>query len=224
MCTLHHSPMTTSRWIRSGRRAFRWQDSNQSTRGVRAAPNPSSQNGLLPHSDNSAPKMRDHRTLDISPSLPVGIRFLMHSLQCNFFFGCFLDWHRDQVRQAQVERVHRLLDSQERAIVRWLLRHATTNGTGFVHQIDIARVTERCDCGCPSVSISVPHVVPAVRWRMKLVAAATGLVEQSCVSVMLLQHKGFLTSLDVLNVEPINKPYCLPSLESLRPDRWELSR
>lgn len=43
----------------------------------------------------------------------------------------------------------RLLTSQERTLIEWLLVHAEPNASEFLPQLEAARVCWKCSCGCP---------------------------------------------------------------------------
>jgi hypothetical protein len=127
----------------------------------------------------------------------------------------------DRVQQAQVVPIFRSLNPQERAIAQWLLEHADPTGSHFIHQLDAARVTGLCECGCPTVSLHVGQEVISAFSRRNLIATAIGRVDGGWLRLMLMQSKGYLTCLNVHGLDVIEQSFSLPSLESLRP-YWRL--
>jgi hypothetical protein len=115
--------------------------------------------------------------------------------------------------------LERGLSEQERAIAEWLLTHATPPALSYIPQLDLARVTGRCKCGCPTVNLSVPEGTRGER-RDNPVGDATGTVDGKLVGVMLLQNGGLLSCLEVYDLSEIEHPYGLPDINSLRPVLW----
>jgi hypothetical protein len=59
----------------------------------------------------------------------------------------------DGVQPAKTLPLDRDLTSDEQAIAEWLLLNADPPATAFLHQLDFARVTGQCSCGCPTVDL-----------------------------------------------------------------------
>jgi hypothetical protein len=55
----------------------------------------------------------------------------------------------------------RSLATEERAVLDLLLALYCPEVSALRHQLDKAEVVGRCDCGCPSIHISVPEAVPS---------------------------------------------------------------
>jgi hypothetical protein len=55
----------------------------------------------------------------------------------------------------------RPLSQDERALVRWLIEHGEPEASRFLSQLDDARVTSRCGCGCASVNFAVRGQTPS---------------------------------------------------------------
>ena len=127
----------------------------------------------------------------------------------------------DRIQRAKVVPFYRSLSPQERAVTQWLLDHADPKATHFIHQLDVVLVTGLCDCGCPTISLLVPHETPGAFSRRNLIATAIGIVDGRWVSLMLMQSEGYLTCLNVHSLDSIERPYGLPRLDSLRP-YWRL--
>ncbi|MBK8479212.1 MAG: hypothetical protein IPL39_23910 [Opitutaceae bacterium] len=55
----------------------------------------------------------------------------------------------------QIIAEDRPLTESEKTLLRWLLEHGETRGRDFLPQIDCARVSGRCGCGCATVDLAV---------------------------------------------------------------------
>ncbi len=111
----------------------------------------------------------------------------------------------------------RPLSEKEHAIAIWLLRNADPPALDFLPQLEVARVVGQCSCGCPTVDLRMPEGTPAAEARDNPIGDATGYVGKDMVGVMLLQRGGYLRCLEVYDLSEIERPYGLPSLESLAP-------
>ena len=110
----------------------------------------------------------------------------------------------------------RPLSEQESAIARWLLLHSDPPASSFIPQLEVARVTGLCGCGCPTVDLSVPEGTARAEPRDNPIGDASGEVDGKMVGVMLLQRSGYLTCLEIYDLSDMEHPYGLPSLDSLR--------
>jgi hypothetical protein len=124
----------------------------------------------------------------------------------------------DHVQPAKTLPHDRDLTSDERAIAEWLLLNADPPANAFLHQLDSARVTGPCGCGCPTVYLLIGPDTPRAEPRDNpAVGNALGEVNGKMVGVMLLQRQGYLTCLEVYDLSDIEHPYGLPDLSSLKP-------
>jgi hypothetical protein len=123
----------------------------------------------------------------------------------------------DDVKPAKTLPLDRDLTSEERAIAEWLLLNADPPATAFLHQLDSARVTGQCSCGCPTVDLRIGPDTPRAEPVDNPVGDAIGEVNGKMVGVMLLQSQGFLTCLEGYDLSDIEHPYGLPDLSSLKP-------
>jgi hypothetical protein len=104
-----------------------------------------------------------------------------------------------------------------------LLNYAGVSGAvDFIPQLDQARVTGRCPCGCPTVDLSVP---PALRVQNpptdRLIADATGRADGKVVGAMIFQDGGLLSLLEVYRQEDMSdSPFGLPAVESIERIDW----
>src|SRR5690242_5716019 len=65
---------------------------------------------------------------------------------------------------------NRPLTIEEHELVRWMLEHGTPQATSFLPQLDSARVTARCPCGCASVDFSIAGKIPPSRTGLEILA------------------------------------------------------
>jgi hypothetical protein len=115
--------------------------------------------------------------------------------------------------------VNRPLSGQEHAIAKWLLLHATPPASDFLAQLDVARVSGHCGCGCPTADLTLPEGTPRAEPRDNPIGDAVAEVNGKMVGVMLLQRDGYLTCLEIYDLSDIEHPYGLPELRSFRP--WD---
>jgi hypothetical protein len=118
---------------------------------------------------------------------------------------------------AQTIPLERPISSEERAIAEWLLRHSKPPALSFLPQLDGARVTGQCSCGCPTVDLRVAEGTPQAQPKKNPIGKGLGEVNGNMVGVMLLQNCGYFSCLEVYDLSDIPHPYGLPELKSLRP-------
>lgn len=118
---------------------------------------------------------------------------------------------------ARTITIDRPLTEQEYAISKWLLLNATPPATAFLPQLDVARVTGHCSCGCPTADLTLPEGTSKAEPRDNPIGDAVGEVNGKMVGVMLLQRDGYLRCLEVYDLSDIEHPYGLPDFSSLRP-------
>lgn len=117
----------------------------------------------------------------------------------------------------------RPLSAEERAIAERLLRDAAPlQALAFLPQLDHARVTGRCSCGCPTVDLTVPQ-----EFRVadpppnRPLADAVGRVNGNLVGVMLFQSGGLLSLLEVYRLEDVSDdPFGLPAVGTIERMVW----
>lgn len=117
----------------------------------------------------------------------------------------------------------RPLSAEERAIAERLLRDAAPPlALAFLPQLDHARVTGRCSCGCPTVDLTVP-----LEFRVtdpppnRPLADAIGRVNGKLVGVMLFQGGGLLSLLEVYRLEDVSDdPFGLPVVGTIERMVW----
>jgi hypothetical protein len=126
-------------------------------------------------------------------------------------------------KRATTLSADRSLSSEEKAIAEHLLRYAAPpEALAFLSQINHARVTGRCSCGCPTVDLTVPpdfRVVDPPPNRP--LADATGRVNGKLVGVMLFQNCGLLSGLEVYRLEDFSDdPFGLPAVDTIERMVW----
>ena len=135
----------------------------------------------------------------------------------------FLDRFRKRNTAATTLSEDRPLSAEEKAIAECLLRDAApAEALAFLPQLDHARVTGRCSCGCPTVDLSVP---PEFRVDVpppdRPLADARGRVDGKLVGVMLFQDAGLLSLLEVYRVEDVSDdPFGLPAVATIERMVW----
>lgn len=126
-------------------------------------------------------------------------------------------------RPARTLDEDRPLSGAEKAVAERLLREfAPPEAVAFLAQLDRARVTGRCSCGCPTIDLTVPSEFRVVHPPPGgPLADAFGRVEGKLVGVMLFQDGGLLSLLEVYRLEDAgDNPFGLPGVESLEPVSW----
>jgi hypothetical protein len=116
------------------------------------------------------------------------------------------------------EVVERPATQQEREIVRWLLKHGDATCAELASQIDTLRVVSTCTCGCPTVDFAEKET-PQPRSTSRLVSDQLAIVDGQLVGVMLFARDGCISMLEVYSCAGTDKPFGLPSVDSLFP--WE---
>jgi hypothetical protein len=112
----------------------------------------------------------------------------------------------------------RPLSVDERRVGEHLLRHAGVPGAAdFIAQLDQAKVTGRCPCGCPTVDLRVPAEF-RVRNPPKdrLIADARGRTDGKVMGAMIFQDDGLLSLFEVYRLEDFSdSPFSLPAVETI---------
>lgn len=111
----------------------------------------------------------------------------------------------------------RPLTSTEAELVGWLLQHGVSEALGFLTQLDRARVTSRCGCGCRSIDFAIDGVVPSAGGAMNVLAdfhwqAAGG----ELFGIFVFARYGLLAGLEVYSIDGLADAKSLPDVEQLR--------
>ena len=112
----------------------------------------------------------------------------------------------------------RPLTPEEKQLAEHLLRHvAPPEARTFIPQLEHARVTGRCSCGCPTVDLTVPPEFRVMNPPPdRPLADATGRVANKLVGLMLFQNGGLLSLLETYRLEDVSDdPFGLPPIDTI---------
>lgn len=115
------------------------------------------------------------------------------------------------------------MSAPEKSLAKRLLRDFASPGAiAFLPQLDHARVTGRCSCGCPTVDLTVP-----IEFRVadppseRPLADAFGRVDGKLVGIMLFQTGGLLCLLETYPLDDFEeKAFGLPVATTLETCHW----
>src|SRR5690348_12288255 len=112
----------------------------------------------------------------------------------------------------------RPLTNAELGLVRWLLENGVPEAAAYLPQLDLARVTSRCYCGCASINFAIDGVVPPTGDGMAILAdyewrAAAGEI----FGVFVFERSGLLAGLEVWSQDGRGAATMLPDIKDLRP-------
>jgi hypothetical protein len=133
-----------------------------------------------------------------------------------------LDWFRRNKAAITVDE-DRPLSEAERALTERLLREfASQKGVAYLPQLDHARVTGKCSCGCSTVDLTVPTEFRIADPPMdRPLADAFGRVDGKLVGVMLFEAGGLLCSLEIYALDDFeDNAFSLPDVTTLEHVQW----
>lgn len=112
----------------------------------------------------------------------------------------------------------RPLTESEKSLLRWLLEHGEACGRDFLPQVDRARVSGRCGCGCATVDLAIDGFKESEEKGLFPVAdffyrTPSG----SLCGVMAMVRGDRLAGLEVWSVDGRETPAELPVVDSLFP-------
>jgi hypothetical protein len=108
----------------------------------------------------------------------------------SFRFRALSSALKDQERATTIP-LDRPMSSEERAIAEWLLLHSDPSAISFLSQLENARVTRQCSCGCPTVDLRVAEGIARAETQKNLIGDALGEVNGKIVGVTIkrrLEH------------------------------------
>jgi hypothetical protein len=114
------------------------------------------------------------------------------------------------------ERVNRPLTSTERAVLDVLLAVDFPGAAELRAQAPTARVTGRCECGCPTVDLSVDQATPVANVEGRVPIEAD-VLEGQAGGLVLFVDEGRLSCLEYWTVD--GTPTEFPSPQQIRPVR-----
>src|SRR2546423_2577487 len=108
---------------------------------------------------------------------------------------------------------NRSLTSAEAALLRWLLQHGTPQASGYLPQLDRARVASRCYCGCASINFAIDGVVAAPGNGISILAD----YEWQCAGgelfgVFVFERNGLLAGLEIWSQDGLAQATSLPDI------------
>jgi hypothetical protein len=113
--------------------------------------------------------------------------------------------------------VDRALTPEEHLVVQWLLQHGDGDNSVFLAQLNSARVSSLCSCGCASIDFSIDglrHKDPGMRvladyqWQNN---------EGHLYGAFVFEQGGLLAGLDLWSIDGQSTPLTVPSPERLVP-------
>ncbi len=105
---------------------------------------------------------------------------------------------------------------REMELFSWMLEHGKPEVRAFLPQLEGMLVSEYCECGCPSLKLSVRTEQPTVPFVKRIIVQAASEMESSCIGLMLWTEGGELTDFEVWETGIDERPYELPDAETLR--------
>lgn len=113
---------------------------------------------------------------------------------------------------------HRALTGDERLLVIWLLEHGDPAARAFLAQVDGARVTARCGCGCASVDFDLADPSAKPPHGMTILGEFQWLADQGGLCGVFVFARGAqLAGLEVWSIDGIETPRRLPAPAELHP-------
>ncbi|MBK8478647.1 MAG: hypothetical protein IPL39_20905 [Opitutaceae bacterium] len=111
----------------------------------------------------------------------------------------------------------RPLIESEKILLRWLLEHGETRGRDFLPQIDRARVSGRCGCGCATVDLAVDGLKEEEKGLFPVADFFYRTPSGGLCGVMAMARGDRLAGLEVWSVDGRETPTELPATGRLFP-------
>jgi hypothetical protein len=118
-------------------------------------------------------------------------------------------------RHAEPIPDNRPLTDRELRLTRWMLEHGKPEAETFVEQLNFARVTSRCPCGCASVDFTIEGF-PQAKGGMRILADFLFGDENGLCGAFVFEMNGVLAGLEICGYAA-DAPKSLPEIEELRP-------
>ncbi len=110
----------------------------------------------------------------------------------------------------------RPLSDGERSLVRWMLKHGESHAPSFLSQLEQARVSSRCRCGCASINFSVAGEGPPTTGMEVLSDYLWDDAEGHKFGAFVFAQGGLLAGLDLWSVDGVVTPTWIPRPDQLR--------
>jgi hypothetical protein len=111
----------------------------------------------------------------------------------------------------------RALSDAERSLVEWMLRHGQSHAGSFLAQLEQARVSSRCRCGCASINFSISGKEPPMTGMDVLSDHLWEDAEGHKFGAFVFAQEGLLAGLDLYSLDGAVTPTWLPRAEQLHP-------
>ena len=111
----------------------------------------------------------------------------------------------------------RPLTESEQSLLRWLLEHGEARGRDFLPQIDRARVSGRCGCGCATVDLVVDGLKEEEKGLFPVADFFYRTPSGGLCGVMAMVRGDRLAGLEVWSVDGRDTPTELPATDGLFP-------
>jgi hypothetical protein len=98
----------------------------------------------------------------------------------------------------------------------WMLEHGKPEVRAFLPQLEGILVSTGCECGCPSLKLSVRPEHRPVLSPERIIVEAVSEMENSCIGLMLWTKDGKLADFEVWEAGIDERPYRLPAIDTLR--------
>ena len=105
---------------------------------------------------------------------------------------------------------------REMELLGWMLEHGKPEVRAYLPQLEGMLVSEYCECGCPSLKLTVRTEQPPVLFAKQIIVEAASEMENSCIGLMLWTESGKLADFEVWEAGVDERPYALPATETLR--------
>jgi hypothetical protein len=125
---------------------------------------------------------------------------------------------REAASEISDREVRRELTTEERSLLSFVLAKGDEAAQTYQHQVVSARVVSRCGCGCPTIGLEVDRsLIPGSTTGRVIVDLLGQTPDGGQVGLLVFADGGFLSELEIYELDPHEKPYPLPTLDSLHP-------
>jgi hypothetical protein len=109
------------------------------------------------------------------------------------------------------------LTTDELVLVQWLLEHGESDAPLYLPQLQQARVSSRCSCGCASIDFSVAGKRPSQPAMRVLSDFQWTSPEGHLFGAFVFAQDGLLGGLELWSIDGQSTPSTLPPTEALVP-------
>jgi hypothetical protein len=121
-------------------------------------------------------------------------------------------------QQSEARREERALSSAESQFLTYLLTNGSESAKTFIEQVPFATVVSHCGCGCPTIGLEVSLEAERGHSDGRVVVDLLGLTPAGGqVGVLVFVDDGFLSELEIYELDELQHPFPLPTIESLHP-------